>query len=211
MLRPLAVGVSTAAGISFVVWIPVELVTPTEIGSSSTQSYGTTIVLERRRPSVCGPSSEYGTIASSTVTVAIVRSSGCGFVTWIRIVPGSNVDPADVELVERRRVVADQAGERAAARREERDRRDKEEDRRERPEAPAGAPALAPPFPRGLARAHQSLTSKKPIQPSSANSDWCAWNMNVPVLWKSISMIPRSPWHCMTVSVYSKWSVEPVG
>ena len=24
------------------------------------------------------------------------------------------------------------------------------------------------------------MTSKKPIQPSSANSDWCAWNMNVP-------------------------------
>ena len=33
-----AVGVLTAAGISSTVWIPVELVTPTEIGSSSTQS-----------------------------------------------------------------------------------------------------------------------------------------------------------------------------
>ena len=37
-LRAEAVGVSTAAGISSTVWIPVELVTPTEIGSCSTQS-----------------------------------------------------------------------------------------------------------------------------------------------------------------------------
>ena len=37
-LRVDAVGVSTAAGISFVVWIPLELVTPTVIGSPSVQS-----------------------------------------------------------------------------------------------------------------------------------------------------------------------------
>src|SRR5919109_1000396 len=83
-------GVSTAAAISFVVWIPVELVTPTEIGSSLTQSWRTTISLERSRPSVVGPSTWYGKIASSTVTVAIVRSSRCGFVTRIRISPGWN-------------------------------------------------------------------------------------------------------------------------
>jgi hypothetical protein len=35
---PDAPGVSTAAAISFVVWIPVELVTPTASGSSTTQS-----------------------------------------------------------------------------------------------------------------------------------------------------------------------------
>jgi hypothetical protein len=45
--------------------MPVELVTPTVSGSSSTQSYGTTIVLERRRFSVAGPSSVNGTMASS--------------------------------------------------------------------------------------------------------------------------------------------------
>src|SRR5207247_9799967 len=70
--------------------MPVELVTPTEIGSSSTQSYGTTILLERRRPSVAGPSRVNGTIASSTVTDATVRSSRWGLVTLIRISPGLN-------------------------------------------------------------------------------------------------------------------------
>ena len=71
---PTRVGVSTAAAIAFIVSIPVELVTPTEIGSFSTQSNGTTIVLERSRPSSRGPSSVNGTIASSTVTEAIVSS-----------------------------------------------------------------------------------------------------------------------------------------
>ena len=35
--------------------------------------------------------------------------------------------------------------------------------------------------------------------------------MNVPVLAKSISITPRWPWHCMTVSVYSQLSPVPVG
>src|SRR4030095_17136619 len=51
-------GVSTAAAISFVVSIPVQVVTPTASGSSSTHAYGTTIVAERRRPSVESPSTE---------------------------------------------------------------------------------------------------------------------------------------------------------
>jgi hypothetical protein len=55
--------------------MPVELVTPTAIGSSSTQSWATTISLERSRSRVRGPSSSNGTIASSTVTSAIVSSS----------------------------------------------------------------------------------------------------------------------------------------
>jgi hypothetical protein len=73
-----------------VVWIPLELVTPTAIGSSSTQSYGMTMVVERRRSSVAVPSSWYGTTASSTVTSAMVNSSRCGFVTRMRISPGLN-------------------------------------------------------------------------------------------------------------------------
>ena len=82
-------GVSTAAAISCTVSMPVELVTPTEIGSSSTQSYGTTIVLERSRPSVAGPSSVNGTIASSTVTERdrqLARAAGCA--RGSRISPG---------------------------------------------------------------------------------------------------------------------------
>ena len=83
-------GVSTAAATSSTVSMPVELVTPTVIGSSSTQSNGITTVLERKRPSVASPSTVNGTMASSTVTDAIVRSSCCGFVTRTRISPGWN-------------------------------------------------------------------------------------------------------------------------
>jgi hypothetical protein len=60
------------------------------IGSSATQRNGITIVLERSRPSVCGPSSSKGTMASSTATEAITRSSCCGLVTRTRISPGLN-------------------------------------------------------------------------------------------------------------------------
>ena len=45
---------------------------------------------ERSRPSVEGPSTVKGWIASSTVTAAIVRSSGCGLRTWMRTSPGAN-------------------------------------------------------------------------------------------------------------------------
>ena len=38
-----------------------------------------------------------------------------------------------------------------------------------------------------------SVTSKKPIQPSSANSLTCAWNMNFPGYGKRSSRMPRSP------------------
>ena len=64
--------------------------------------------------------------------------------------------------------------------------------------------------PAGVRPALRSPASKKPIQPSSVNSDWWAWNMNLPGLWNSISMMQRSPWHNITVSVYSNWSVDPV-
>ena len=64
----------------------------------------------------------------------------------------------------------------------------------------------------GAARLHQPLTSKKPCQPSSVNSDWWAWNMNFPGFGKRHSRIPRCPWQNITVSVYSDGSREvPVG
>ncbi len=141
------------------------------------------------------------------MTEAIVRSSGCGFVTRIRISPGLNST---------RRTSNSSGGGGLVPIRPTSDAPDatkpptderEQHDRQERPEAPAGH---VPPAPR-LPRLHQSTTLKKPIQPSSVNSDWCAWNMNLPVLAKSISMIPRWPWHCMTVSVYSQWSLVPVG
>ena len=110
----------------------------------------------------------------------------------------------DVELVGGRRVAPEQVEERVARRGEERDGADEDEQRHERPEAPAVTPR------RDGLRGHYS-TSKKPIQPSSANSLWWAWNMKRPVFANSISRMPRSPWQSITVSVYSKWSVEPVG
>ena len=67
---------------------------------------------------------------------------------------------------------------------------------------------------RGVRGFHRvtSTTSKKPIQPSSVNSDWCAWNMYLPVCGKRISRIPRWPWHIITVSVNSTGSLDvPVG
>ena len=62
------------------------------------------------------------------------------------------------------------------------------------------------------ARLHQSTTSNRPIQPSCANSDWWAWNMYWPSYGKRSSRMPRCPWHCMIVSVYSTGSSDvPVG
>ncbi len=191
---------------SFVVWIPVELVTPTEIGSSGTQSYWTEITRERSRPSVGSPSTSKGTIASSTVTDAIVRSSRCGFVTRMWISPGWNStrrmsnSSAGGGLSPISPVIDPPAAVKSATTAVSRTSGD------ERPEPPAAVRdgRLGP-------RRHQSLTSKNAIQPSSANSDWWAWNMNRPVFVKSISMIPRWPWVWTIVSVYSNWSPVPVG
>src|SRR5829696_8389726 len=61
------------------------------------------------------------------------------------------------------------------------------------------------------ARVHY-LTAKKPIQPSSANSDLWAWNMTWPGYRKRSSQTPRCPWPWMTVSVSSVGRSDvPVG
>ena len=145
-----------------------------------------------------------GTIASSTVTVAIVSFCRCGFVTRIRISPGlnstrrmSNWSAGGGARPTRSSSVVPLAAKTATGR---------------RAAAAARAPTAASRAGASAARrVHQSTTSKNPIQPSSVNSDWWAWNMNRPVWAKSISMIPRWPWQSITVSVYSKWSLEPVG
>ena len=173
-------------------------------GSSSTHWNGTTIVLERSRPSVAGPSMLCATIASSTVT------RGDRQVLPLRVrnadpdLPRLELDPPDVEPVGRRGRLSDEVEQCRPARGENRHRADEQQQRQERPQPPAARELLC-------RRVRQSTTSKNPIQPSSVNSDWCAWNMNRPVFAKSISMIPRWPWQSMTVSVYSKWSLEPVG
>ena len=95
---------------------------------------------------------------------------------------------------------------RAVEQREGPDRRDDEHER-DQPEQP-GREARRPASRElvlgggvGLAAHHE--TSKKPCQPSSVNSDWCAWNMNFPGCGKRHSRIPRWPWQSITVSVNS--------
>ena len=59
---------------------------------------------------------------------------------------------------------------------------------------------------------HQSSTSKKPIQPSSANSVLWAWNMYLPGYGNFSSRIPRCPCTWLIVSVYSAGTSDvPVG
>ena len=119
---------------------------------------------------------------------------------------GLELDAPHVELVRLRRVRADQADERGARRDVAADCEREQHDRDERPQPPGEVPA-----PLRRLRLNQSVTLKKPIQPSSVNSDWCAWNMCSPVCANSISSTPRWPWHCITVSVYSQFSPVPVG
>ncbi len=188
--------------------MPVELVTPTVIGSPSTHSNGTTIVLERRRPSVVGPSTVKGTIASSTFTFAIVRSSVCGFRTRMRISPGENSTRRMSNSSAAGGFEPTRSTERRTRCHDDADCEREQENRHDRPQPPVEPAVRA----RRRAGLHQSsTTSKKPIQPSSANSDWCAWNMCSPVPANWISSTPRWPWHCMTVSVYSQCSPVPVG
>ena len=84
-----------------------------------------------------------------------------------------------------------------------------EQRERQQPREPAPEPARR----RGaVAGLHQSTTSKKPIQPRSANSLTWAWNMYLPVYGKRSSRMPRSPCPWMTVSVKSRGSsFVPVG
>ena len=95
-------------------------------------------------------------------------------------------------------------GEPSARNDADRERRSAAAARRRAPSAGSAAASAPGSPPRSALRGlHQSETSKKPIQPSSVNSDWCAWNMYLPAYGKRISRIPRWPWHSMTVSVYS--------
>ncbi len=75
----------------------------------------------------------------------------------------------------------------------------------------ADDPEGEPPYRQAAAETH-STTSKKPIQPSSANSDLWAWNMYLPGNGNLTSRIPRCPCICEIVSVNSVGSKRvPVG
>jgi hypothetical protein len=128
----------------------------------------TLIVAERRRPSVRSPSTLYGTIASSTVTEAIVRSSRCGFVTLMLIWPGCNST---------RRMSNSSAGGGLRPRRSTIDPPVVVNSETAATRASSGTKAhRRQPAPRSFAEiapaSIYSRTSKKPIQPSSANSLW---------------------------------------
>ena len=132
-------GVSTAAAISFVVWMPVELVMPTAIGSSATHGYGTMIVLERSRPSIARP------VDRERHDRVVDRDEGDRQVVGLRVADGDpdlagvELDAAHVERVGRRRVAPDQVDERGAGRHEQPDDDGQQQHRRERVQAPADA------------------------------------------------------------------------
>src|SRR6185503_7485476 len=101
--------------------------------------------------------------------------------------------PLDRQLLDRRPAAVAQAGpaehgEQRHGTRDQQQRDEPEQPRRRRRDALAE-------------RGHE--TSKNPCQPSSVNSDWCAWNMNLPAVGKRHSAVPRWPWHSITVSVNS--------
>ena len=119
----------------------------------------------------------------------------------------------DGELLDRRAAALADAG---RAEREERADREATSSSGTTPSTQPGRRRVAPGCTSaavGLRGVHgQSETSKKPIQPSSVNSDWCAWNMYLPAYGKRISRIPRWPWHSITVSVSSAGVLDvPVG
>ncbi len=76
----------------------------------------------------------------------------------------------------------------------------------QRPDQPGGWSRLRLRRGDGQGLLAHSVTSKKPSQPSSANSLTCAWNMNLPGYLKPVSRIARSPCASMIVSVYSRVS-----
>ena len=116
--------------------------------------------------------------ASLTMTWAIDTASGPSLRTVSSITPGLQHRALDDELLDRRAAAVAEAG--AAERGERPDRRGDQQQRHE-PEQPGGEPPG--PAPACRRRAPPSaLTSKKPCQPSSVNSDWCAWNMNLPAV-----------------------------
>ena len=134
--------VSTAAGTSFTVWMPVELVTPIRYGSSATQSNGTTIVVPRRRPIVCWP-------VERVRDDEVVDRDRCDRqIVLLRVADMNSdlarleLDPRDIEPVGRRRVLTQEVDNRPARRGEHRHDGDQEQDRNERPEAPADRAAF---------------------------------------------------------------------
>ena len=173
--------------------------------------YGTTIVLERSRPSVGGPSTPEG--HDRVVDGHAARSSAlcrCGFVTRILISPGLNSTRRMSNSSRGRGRPPDEVEQRGAGSTRTPPRRRRAAGAARAPRA-ASAAKWSPGGSRGR-RFHQSTTSKKPIQPSSVNSDWWAWNMNLPGVREvdlddpALALAEHAP-----VSVYSKWSLEPVG
>ena len=116
--------------------------------------------------------------------------------------------PLDGQLLGGRAAALAEAG------RAERDEQpDGDRDQRERDEAVDPLPrATLEALVAGRGAGLHQVTSKKPCQPSSVNSDWCAWNMKRPAVGKRHSRIPRWPWQSITVSVSSLgFSDVPVG
>ncbi len=199
-----AVGVSTATGISCAIVPPDDVSSTTSYASPSTHGCETRTVAVSSRPTGDSPPVNCAN-ASLTTACAIVTASGPSLRTVSSIVPGSRTVLLHHQLLRRRPAALAQA--RAVEQRERRHRRHDQQQRHE-PERPR---RHARERERGRATLHHE-TSKKPCQPSSVNSDWWAWNMNLPGCRKRHSRIPRWPWQSITVSVSSDGVFDvPVG
>ena len=201
-------GVSTATGISCAIVPPVEVSSATSYASPSTHGCWTRTTAVWSRPIGCS-APENCTNASLTTACAIVTASGPSLRTVSSITPGVELRPLDRQLLGRRAAPLGEA--RPAERDEGADRADDQQQRHEAPSSHAGTRLVLSSEAVAVAALHQ-LTSKKPCQPSSVNSDWWAWNMNLPGWAKRHSRIPRWPWHSITVSVNSDGVFDvPVG
>ena len=178
-----APGVSTAAGTSVPSGCPVELVIADgDTGRPRPRRTGSTIVARAQAPEGRGAVDREGDDR------VVDGDHGDREVLALRVAsPGPGSRRARTRPGGRRTssggggLRADEARDRAARRDEERATiADEQDDRDERPAA--AAPHGRRPGRSTDSRAHSSTTSKKPIQPSSANSDWWAWNMKRPVL-----------------------------
>ena len=172
-----AAGVSTATGISCSKVVPVDVRSLTRCASPATHGYGIAIDVRprwrERRASGSRVNAQY---ASSTVTCAMVTGSGPSFSTE-RSMPSR---PSVARSIASRSTGGAPCGRSRSAGAVRTISATSAASSTSGPSAtsPAGQTAARRAASQVSRRA--STASNMPIQPSSANSLWCAWNMNGP-------------------------------
>ena len=197
---------STAAAISCVVWIPVELVTPTASGSSANP-----VVRDDDRARA-EPPERRRAVERERDDGVVDRHRGDRQVVALRVahedadLAGPELDAADVELVRRGRALADEVDDPVAE-------RDDERHGEREPRRSGRAPTAARRFRRPARRATPSLVLDLEVAHPAELGELGLVRVEHerPACAKRISSTPRWPWHCITVSVYSQCSPVPVG